>query len=110
MIRISTGKQGGAAVLQVSGRIDAATAPEFERGCAGLVSAGEKLVVLDLGGLQYISSAGLRSLLVFAKTLQQGGGVLRLANLTGVVAQILDLSGFSSMFSCFDSLEAAVGA
>ncbi len=90
--------------------MDAATTPEFERACADLVAAGEKLVVLDLGGLQYISSAGLRGLLVFAKTLQQSGGVLRLANVTGVVAQTLDLSGFSSAFSCFDSLEAAAGA
>ncbi len=110
MICISTVKQAGAAILQVSGRIDAATAPEFERACAELVAAGERLVVLDFGGLQYISSAGLRSLLVFAKTLQQSGGVLRLASVTAIVAQVLDLSGFSTMFSCFDSLESATGA
>ncbi len=107
MISIKSGQQGEAAILQVSGRIDAATAPEFERACRDMVTGGTKLLVLDFAGLQYMSSAGLRSLLLIRKGLEEAGGTLRLANVTGAVGQVLELSGFYAFFSCFDSVEQA---
>jgi len=86
MISISSRSEGSATIVQVSGRIDAETAPGFEQNCLEAVHGAEKLVVLDFGGVQYISSAGLRSLLVVGKGLQERGGVFRLANLTPTVA------------------------
>jgi anti-sigma B factor antagonist len=107
MVNISTRKEGSATVVQVSGRIDAEAAPGFEFSCVQLVPGWEKLVVLDLGGVQYISSGGLRSLLVIGKYQQQRGGVLRLANLTPTVRQLFEQSRFDSLFQCFDSVEKA---
>ncbi len=107
MIQLLSTKEGEAAVLRVSGRIDAATAPGFEQACRDVLAAGEKILILDFGELQYISSAGLRSLLVIGKTLAERGGGLRIAKTTGVVAQVFELSGFYSLFSCFDSVEKA---
>jgi anti-anti-sigma factor len=95
--------------VQVSGRIDAVTALDFQQDCAQVVRGAEKLVVLDLGGVQYISSSGLRSLLVIGKELQERGGVLRLANLTPTVSQLFEQSRFYSLFQCFDSVEKAAG-
>jgi anti-anti-sigma factor len=94
--------------VQVSGRIDVETAPGFQQACLEVVRGTEKLVVLDLGGVQYISSTGLRSLLVVGKELQERGGVLRLANLSPAVGQLLEQSRFNSLFPCFDSVEKAV--
>ncbi|MGO8732752.1 MAG: STAS domain-containing protein [Terriglobia bacterium] len=107
MISISSRKEGSATVVQVSGRLDADAAPGFELSCVQLVRGAEKVIVLDLGGVQYISSSGLRSLLVIGKYQQQRGGVLRLANLTPTVAQLFEQSNFQSLFPCFDSAEKA---
>ena len=93
--------------MQVSGRIDVETAPDFEHACVEVVRGAEKVVVLDLGGVQYISSTGLRSLLVIGKELQERGGVLRLANLTPTVGQLFEQSRFYSLFPCFESVEKA---
>ena len=107
MISISSRRAGSAAVVQVSGRIDVETAPDFEHACVEVVRGAEKVVVLDLGGVQYISSTGLRSLLVIGKELQERGGVLRLANLTPTVGQLFEQSRFCSLFPCFNSVEKA---
>jgi anti-sigma B factor antagonist len=94
--------------VQVSGRIDAESAPGFQQACAQVVRGAEKVVVLDLGSVQYISSSGLRGLLVIGKELQERGVVLRLANLTPTVSQLFEQSRFYSLFPCFDSVEKAV--
>ena len=107
MLNISSRREGSATVVQVSGRIDADTAPGFEYACLQLVRGGEKIVVLDFGGVQYISSTGLRSVLVIGKEQQERGGVLRLANLNDVVGQLFEQSRFNSLFPCFDSVEKA---
>ena len=108
MISISSRREGSATVVQASGRIDVETAPGFEHACMEVVRGAEKVVVLDMGGVQYISSTGLRSLLVIGKELQGRGGVLRLANLTPTVGQLFEQSRFYSLFPCFDSVEKAV--
>jgi len=108
MVNISPRREGSATIVQVSGRIDAEAAPGFEFSCVQQVHGWEKLVVLDLGGVSYISSGGLRSLLVIGKYQQQRGGVLRLANLAPTVVQIFEQSRFDSLFQCFNSVEKAV--
>ena len=107
MISISSRREGPATVMQVGGRIDAVTAPSFEHACLEVVRGGEKLVVLDFGGVQFLSSAGLRSLLLIGKELREKGGVLRLANVPGVVGRVFELSNFYSLFPCYDSVEKA---
>ena len=109
MLRISSSKQGDATIVKVSGRIDAVTAPDFEQACLEAIRSGERVVVIDFGEARYISSAGLRSLLVIGKTLQEGGGALRLANVSGVVGQVFELSGMYSLFPRFSSAEEAAG-
>jgi len=108
MVNISSRKEGSATVVQASGRIDADAAPGFELTCVQLVRGAETLVILDLGGVQYISSGGLRSLLVIGKFQQQRGGVMRLANLTPTVTQLFQQSRFDALFPCFDSVEKAL--
>ena len=108
MISILSRREGSATIVQVSGRIDVETAPSFQQACVEAVRGAEKLVVLDFGGVQYISSSGLRSLLVIGKELQERGGILRLANLTPSVSQLFEQSRFNSLFPCFDSVEKAV--
>ena len=57
---------------------------------------GEKQIILDFGGLQQISSAGLRIVLLSAQKLHGSGGKLMLTNLGGNVKEVFDISGFTS--------------
>jgi len=100
-------KQGNFLVLKVKGRMDAVTAPEFEAYCAKLMEAGDKAFIVELAGLEYISSAGLRSILAVAKKLKAVQGDIRFCGLKGMVQEVFSISGFSTMFPIADTAEAA---
>lgn len=102
-MEISTRKEGSAAVVSVRGRIDAVTAPEFEKGLSALMTGGDNILVLSLDGLEYISSAGLRSILSIAKQLKAKNGKLLFAGLQGPVKDVFKISGFGSIFSIFET-------
>ncbi len=106
-MEISNRKQGNALVVSVQGRMDAVTAPEFEKELERLMGGDETMFVIDLAGLDYISSAGLRSILALAKKLKTGGGVLHLAAMQDVVKEVFDISGFSSIIPIFGSVDEA---
>jgi len=57
-------------VLLVSGRMDAENAPQFEQNCKACIAGGMTTLVVDLGGLAYVSSMGLGIFVSLAKTLQ----------------------------------------
>lgn len=96
-----------AVVLKVAGRIDAQTTEQFESACQRLIQDGVTRVVVDLAELQYISSAGLGSILRFAKTLQGKGGVVLLCGLKGLVKQVFELTNLISVFRVYETVEAA---
>ena len=102
-MQIATRKEGGAVVVSVNGRIDALTAPEFEKGLMALMAAGDCTMVLNFTGLDYISSAGLRSILSTAKQLKVKNGKLLFAGLQGPVKEVFKISGFGSIFKIFET-------
>lgn len=95
-MEIKTTTDGGRMTITVSGRVDTVTAPELE---AGLKFDGAKLAVLDLAGVPYMSSAGLRLLLSAHKTMLAKGGELQIANLQPAVREVLDITGFSGILN-----------
>lgn len=102
-MEIATRREGGAAVVTVKGRIDAVTAPEFETGLLALMAGGEVTMVINFSGLEYISSAGLRSILSVAKQLKTKSGKLLFTGLKGLVKDVFKISGFGSIFSIFET-------
>ncbi len=104
----NTGKKNGRFIITIAGRIDAVTAPEFENRMLDWINAGENRMVLDLGGLEYISSAGLRSILTIAKNLKSKQGSLVLCALRDTVKEVFEISGFSTIIPVCDSLETAI--
>ena len=107
-MEFSREKHGELTLVTVTGRMDAVTAPAFEEQCLSLMQSGEKSLVADLGGLEYISSAGLRSILSTAKKLKAAQGSLGFCNLQGIVLEVFTVSGFASMFPIHDSLDDAL--
>jgi anti-anti-sigma factor len=104
----NTGKEEGRFIIAVTGRMDAVTAPEFENRMLDWIDAGETQLIVDLGGLEYISSAGLRSILTIAKNLKTKQGKLVLCALRDTVKEVFEISGFSTIIPVCESVGAAV--
>jgi anti-anti-sigma factor len=107
-MELITSKHANATVMAVSGRLDANTAPLFDKECARLIQEGVGQLVVDCDKLDYISSAGLRSILAAAKSLGANGGGLAVCNLHGLVQEVFTVSGFASMLPVFGSLSDAL--
>jgi anti-anti-sigma factor len=107
-MEISVRKEKNVSVVSVTGRMDAVTAPEFEKSLSELMSKGEKKFLVNLAGLEYISSAGLRSILVIAKQSKAGQGEVIFSGLRGPVEEVFKISGFHSIFKIFESEEMAL--
>ena len=97
-----------ATVVTVQGRVDGVTAPEFEKYLADLITQSRRNLVIDFSALEYISSAGLRSILAVAKRLKGEQGTLCFSGLKGTVEEVFKISGFYSIFKVFDSNESAL--
>lgn len=82
--------------LMVEGRVDTNTSPFLQQAILNAFQKNSN-VVLDFLNVQYISSAGLRALLIGQKTAASKRGSMKLVNVSGMVQEVLDLSGFSSI-------------
>ncbi len=100
--------RGDVRIVGLRGRLDASTTPPIEQRIAGLLDQGEKRLVFDLSELTYISSLGLRVLIVVAKSMQRTGGKLALAGLSDHIHEIFKIAGFTTVFSIYPNLEEAV--
>ncbi len=88
----------GVRVIALAGRLDTETAADLELAAQDFVDAGDRRFVIDLAGVGYVSSAGLRVLLKLAKSLE-GGGALALSGLNASVRQVFDVAGFTPLFT-----------
>ncbi len=100
-------KRATGTLLQVNGRMDAVSAPAFEKEFLQLLDDGEKKVVVDLAGLEYISSAGLRSILASAKKAKATGCTMQFCGLAGMVQEVFQVSGLGTMFTVLATVEEA---
>ena len=107
-MEITEEKRGEVIILGLKGRLDANTVKGLEDKLLALTEGGENRLVIDLSQLDYIGSAGLRVLLVTAKSSAKASGKLVLASLRDPVRDIFDMSGFSSIFTIHSSLDEAV--
>lgn len=105
-------ERGGAIVARPVGRIDEATAQDFSASLDGGVdraaATSAKKLILDMSGLDYMSSRGLRSL-TLAKRKADGLGVaIVLAAPNGVMGEILAISRYDKIFAVSASIDAAL--
>ena len=94
-----------------AGRIDHATADSFKAALAphlAGVSAGGDRAVIDLAGVEYISSVGLRVLMLASKQVKAQGGALAVAGLQPVVREIFEISRFNLVLEVFPTLREAL--
>ena len=99
-----------ACIVAASGRIDHASADNFLTSLQAIVASqpGEFPLVLDFASVDYISSAGLRALMVVARQVKNQGGRIGLAGLQPLVREVFSIARFELIVPCFDDIEAAI--
>ncbi len=99
-------------VMTVSGRIDSASAPEFEAKLLDLIGEGQRNLVVSMKEVTLISSSGLRALVTAQIKLRRAvpRGDVVLSELPPLVRESMELVGFQHMFQIFDSDLDAVGS
>lgn len=96
-MEISCESKANHAIMNLTGRLDALGAPQLEEQGRAAICAGTCRLLLDLEKIEYISSAGLRSLLVLAKACAAAGGRLVLCSLAPMVMEVMRMSGFDNI-------------
>lgn len=101
-------RQDDILVVAPVGRVDSNTAGELERKLLQRLTGGDARLVLDLGSVAYISSAGLRVLLLAANTAQPRGGQIVLCSMGASVREVFELAGFTTVFAIEASRDLAL--
>jgi stage II sporulation protein AA (anti-sigma F factor antagonist) len=108
-MEIGEEKTGATLVVAPVGRLDSVSSGELERRLVARLDAGERRLVVDLAGVEYISSAGLRVLLLMAKRLKPPAGALVLCGMGPSVRTVLELAGFLPLFTVVPGRQEALG-
>ena len=107
-MEITERKAGNVCVVGVAGRLDSGTAESFGQRLHHLIDGGERSLVVDGATLEYVSSAGLRVLLVAAKRLKAANGRIVLSSLKPHILEVFEIAGFTSVFPIYGNAEQAV--
>lgn len=102
-------EKDGVVILSPQGRIDQNTAPDFQVALLAEVNrAAKTTIIIDMSGVGFMSSVGLRALMMALKQSKASGGTLLIAALTPVVKEVFQISRFDTVLNCFDDLQAAL--
>ena len=107
-LSLETDNTQAISIMKAKGRIDSESAPELDKALSKLITDGRNKIVLNLQGVEYMSSAGLRSLVKALKGAQGAGGDLRLASVPKEIEGLLLTVGMMQMFKLFSTSEEAV--
>lgn len=105
---IEESNNNGFKVTAIVGRLDSATSAAYEVELLNLLQDGRKAMILDLAGVDYLSSAGIRVLLLVFKRAAALKLALAIARPQAHVAEILEIAGLEDVISAHPSIEAAV--
>jgi stage II sporulation protein AA (anti-sigma F factor antagonist) len=109
-VKIIEEKVGKVTVIAADGRMDSTNSPKLQDHVAAVLTADASSVLLDLGKVDYISSAGFRSLLILAKQSRQSNRPFVLCGLTPKVKQLFDLGGFLELLPITATREEGIAA
>ena len=94
-------------IIRPRGRLDSSTNPHFEE-MLGAIGAGAQKLLIDFSDLNYISSAGLRVILLASKKVKANFGRLALCCISTQISEVFDISGFSKIFDIQPTHEAGI--
>ena len=107
-LNIGQMRAGNVCIVTLSGRIDSANANDVTAELTGLISSGEKSILVDLGAVLYLTSAAFRALLVATDQAAQQAAKFALCNLAEQVRELFEMSGLLEVFAIHGSREEAL--
>ncbi len=97
-LQITQEQQGPVNIIVITGRLDSTNSENFEALLTNLINSGATQILIDGTQMAYISSAGLRILLMIAKQLNRSRGRIVLCGLNDSVKKVFDLTGLTGIF------------
>ena len=110
LINVTTRISEGVTIVDVSGRMDAATSRDVEAALNALIEGSIRKIVFNGAGLTYISSSGLRVILATLKRLRQDGGEMVLVSMQPAPLEVIRMTGFDRIFSIYETPEQAINS
>jgi len=108
-LSIQSNTDGDVAVVAASGRVDSETAPQFDAELTQ-VSASKNKIVIDLKGIDFLSSAGIRAIVKAAQAAERDGGMVKIASVPEEVQSILYTVGLNQKVKSYASVDEAVAS
>ena len=107
-MEITESRRGSFLVVAPNGRIDSATSSQFDRYMSAVIDRGDVDLIIDMAGLEYISSTGLSVFLSSAKKIRRNDGRMALSGLNSRIRLAFEMSGFLRLFPVYANVEAAL--
>jgi len=104
-MEITDSKKDKYTLICLTGKLDTITSPRLEEKLLKIIDNGENNFIFDCSGLDYISSAGLRVLLMGAKKVKVKSGKIVLTALKKHIKEVFDIAGFTAIFPIFETVE-----
>ena len=107
---VSEQQVGRVWIVTARGRLDGATSAAFTARLEGLVTGTEPRLLVDFSGVDFVSSAGLRAVLMLVKKVKSVKGALALCGVQPAVREVLEIAGFAGMIDIHPERAAALAA
>ena len=109
-MEIRQSKEHGVTCIALVGRLDELATSGAEHIFTETLESGAEKVLLDLEGVEYVSSSGLRVLLLLSRSMEKTEGALKLCSLSPFVAEVFEISNFTRLFEIHSSHSEAMRA
>ncbi len=109
-MNIETRRAQDVLVVDMVGRLESRTAGPASTELTKIAQGSDRKVLLNLDRLEYVSSAGLRAILVAAKLVQVNGGSILICGANVTVKRVMEVSGFNSLLRLHDTEKDALAA
>jgi anti-sigma B factor antagonist len=106
-VEVFINQQEDVQIFKITGKLDSYTSGDLGKQLMPSIESGNKKIIIDFSELDYISSAGLRTLLLAAKKIKQSEGKILLAELKEHITQVFQIAGFTAIFPIFPSVSKA---
>lgn len=107
-MELKTYQENDVTVIEIIGHLDTMTSADYEKQMTGLIEGGAKLFIADCSQLDYISSSGLRVLLMTLKSVSNKGGKFILCAMQTPVLEVFKICRFDNLFTIVADKQAAL--
>ncbi len=108
-MKLTTTTKDEITIIRIEGQLDGNTSTDAQNQIIPMLNENSRIVI-DMGGCEYVSSSGLRVLMMIGKHLTKLGGKGVLARLSDEVNDVMEMTGFSNIFSNYPQLDDAIAA